>query len=95
MSRSCDSSDVDDKSIFLRSDNKEYFFIFGFEIIIFGTEYKLIDFTFLICDNLIPSAIAIGEKHTFCVSDHYNIIENNKIEEETLIKTTNDNVDPF
>ena len=45
--------------------------------------------------NMIPYTFAIGEKSTYFNSTHYNIIENDKIEERALLNTINDNLDPF
>ena len=46
-------------------------------------------------DNLmIPDTFTIGEKHTYFKSTHYKFIENDKIEEGTLLNTTYDNLDP-
>ena len=41
-----------------------------------------------------PSTIAVGEKNTLFISDHYKFLENDNIEEETL-NATNDNLYPF
>ena len=45
--------------------------------------------------NMIPNTFAVGDKYTYFLSSHYKCIENEKIEEGTLIDTTNDNLDPF
>ena len=37
----------------------------------------------------------MGEKYTFFLSSHYKFIENDKIEEGTLLNATNDSSDPF
>ena len=42
-----------------------------------------------------PYAILVGEKYTFFISYHYRFIENEKIEEGTLLKATNINLDPL
>ena len=44
---------------------------------------------------MIPYAIMIGEKYTYFLDHHYKFIENNKIEEGTLLNTTNDSFDPY
>ena len=78
----------------MRGDN-EYIFISGIEITKFSTEDNFIDFVSLMYGNMIPSAIAIGEKHICFISDCYKIVENKKIEEGTLLNSTNHSLDPF
>ena len=46
-------------------------------------------------NNMIPTAIAVGENYTYFLSNHYNFTENERFEEETLLNSTNDNVDPY
>ena len=40
-------------------------------------------------NNMIPYAIMIGEKYTFFIAHHYKFLENDKIEEGTLLISTN------
>ena len=44
---------------------------------------------------MIPYIFAIGVKYTYFISGHYEFIENDKIEEGTLLNTINDSLDPF
>ena len=37
----------------------------------------------------------VGEKHTYFISNHYKLRENDKIEEGNLLNAANDNLDPF
>ena len=46
-------------------------------------------------NNKIPYTFAIGEKNTYFISTHSKFVENDKIEEGTLLNATNDNLDPF
>ena len=46
-------------------------------------------------NNMCPSTIAIGEKHTYFISTHYQFIENEKIEEGTFLNARNRNLHPF
>ena len=46
-------------------------------------------------NNMCPYAIAIAEKFIYFKSIHYKIIENDKIEEGTLLKAANKSLDPF
>ena len=43
MSGACDSSDFDGNTVLLGSDDNEYIFFSGFEIIKFSTEDEIID----------------------------------------------------
>ena len=61
MSGACDSSDFDANTI-LTGSEIEYVFTSGSEIIKFFREDKIIDFISLKGNNMIPAAIAIGEK---------------------------------
>ena len=46
-------------------------------------------------NNMCPSATIIGEKNTYSVDNHYNFVENDKIEEGTLINVKNTSLDPY
>ena len=42
-----------------------------------------------------PYALAIGAKYTYSIAHQYKLIENDTIEEGTLLNATNNNLDPF
>ena len=44
---------------------------------------------------MLPYAVAVGEKYTNFISDHQKYIENDKLEELTLLNTTENSSDPF
>ena len=44
---------------------------------------------------MIPYTFAVGDKNTYFLSSQYKNFENDKIEEGTLLNTTNDNLDPI
>ena len=44
---------------------------------------------------MIPNTLAIGEKSSYFISTHYKFIENDKIQEGTLLDTTNNILDLF
>ena len=44
---------------------------------------------------MIPYTFAVREKNTYFLSSHYKFIQNDKIEEGTLLNATNDSSDPF
>ena len=46
-------------------------------------------------NNMNPTAIAVGVKHTYFLSDQYKFIENNKIVQGTLLNSPNHSVDPY
>ena len=61
----------------------------------FKTDVKILDYISLMGNNRIPHTFAIGEKYTFSISTHYEFIENNKIEEGTLLNPSSDSLDPY
>ena len=44
---------------------------------------------------MVPHTFAVGVKYTYFISTDYKFIENDKIEEGTLLNKTNNNLDPF
>ena len=82
------------QSLSMRGDN-EYIFISGVLKIKFSTEDKFRDSLSLMDGNMIPSAIAIREKHIYFISDYYKLTENNKLEEGTSLNPTNHSLDLF
>ena len=46
-------------------------------------------------NNLIPYTFAIGENYTYFISTHYKFIENDKIDEGTLLNPSSDSLDPY
>ena len=46
-------------------------------------------------NNMIPYAIMIGERYTYFLYYRYKFIENDKIEEGTLLNATNTSLDPY
>ena len=82
LSGACDISFFDGNTILVGWDDNEYTYFFGFEIISFSTEDKIIDSTSFMSNNMIPTAVAVDEKHTNFISDRYKLIGNNKIEEK-------------
>ena len=89
------SHDYDGNTLLLEFEDNEYLYISGLDIFKFKTDDKIIDYISLIGNNMIPYAIMIGEKYTCFLDHHYKFIENNKIEEEILLNTTNDSFDPY
>ena len=46
-------------------------------------------------NNMIPYAIRLGEENTYFLYHRYKLIENDKIEEGTLLNATDRSLDPF
>ena len=90
-----DKEEFDGNTLLLECEDNEYVFISGLEIFKFKTGDKIIDYISLIGNNMIPYTFAVGEKHTYFLSCHYNFIENDKIEERTLLNATNNSLDPY
>ena len=89
------SSEFDGNTLLVECENNEYVYISGLEITKFKIDDKFIDYISLMGNNMIPHAIMIGEKHTYFLYHHYKIIENDKIEENTLLNATNNSLDPY
>ena len=45
--------------------------------------------------NITPYTFAIVDKYIYFISTRYNYIENDEVEEGTLLNATNDSLDPF
>ena len=85
----------DGNTLLLECDNNEYIYISGLEIVKFEIEDKIIDYISLMGNNIIPYSIAIGEKFTCFLYNRWKFLENDKIEEDTLLNRTNFSLDPF
>ena len=90
-----DKFDFDGNTLLLESEDNEYIYISGLEITKFKIDDKIIDYISLMGNNMIPYAIMIRERYTHFLYYRYNFIENDKIEENTLLNATNDSLDPF
>ena len=89
------SSDFDGKTLLLQCEINEYVYISGLEISKFKTDDKIVYGTSLMGDNMMPYTFAVGKKYTQFISTQNKFIENDKIEQETLLNATNDSLDPF
>ena len=85
------SSRFDGNTLLLECEDNEYLYVSGLEITKFKTNDKIIDYISLMVNNMIPYAIMIGEKYTYFMYHRPNFIENDKIEEGTLLNATNFN----
>ena len=90
-----DKKDFDGSTLLLEREDNEYVYISGLEIAKFKIDDKIIDYISLIGNNMCPHAIIIGEKYTYFITHHYKFIENDKIEEGTLLNATNRSMDPY
>jgi len=95
MSAAFDNPDFDGNTILLECVDNKYVYISGLEIFEFKTDDKILDYISLMGINMIPYTFAVGEKYTYFISEHYKFIENDKIEEGTLLNSTNNNLDPY
>ena len=80
---------------FLECWDNEYVYISGLEIFNFKTDDRIVDYISLMGNNMIPYAIILGENYTYFLYYRHNFIENDKIEEGTLLNATNNSLDPF
>ena len=78
----------------LECEDGKNFYISGFEIFEFRTGDKIIEYISLMGNNLTPHAFAVGSSNTYFISTHYKSIENDKIEQGTLLNSSNDSLDP-
>ena len=88
------SSTFDRNTLLLECQDNEFVYISGLEIIKFKTDDKFIDYISLIGNNMVLYAIMVGEKYTYFIA-HYKFIENEKIEEGTLLNSTDNILDPY
>ena len=79
------SSCFDGNTLLIECENNEYVYNSGLEIFNFKTDEKILHYISLMSNNMCPCAIMIGEKFTHFVAHHLKFIENNKIEEGTLL----------
>ena len=89
------SHDYDGNTLLLEFEDNEYVYISGLEIFKFKTDDKITDYTSLMGNNMTPNTFAVGEKYTYSLYDRYKFIENDKIEEGSLLNTTNGSFDPY
>ena len=90
-----DKNDFDGNTLLLECDDNEYVYISGLEITKFKTNDKIIDYISLMVSSMIPYAIMIGERYTYFLYHRYNIIENDKILEGTLLNASHSSLDPY
>ena len=85
----------DGNTILVEFEDNEYVYISGLETFKFKTDDKLIDYISLKGNNMIPYAVLLGEKYTYFLYNRYKLIQNDKIEEGSLLNRTNSSLDPF
>ena len=90
-----DKIDFDGNTLLLECEDNEYVYISGLEITKFKIDEKLIDYISLMGNNMTPYAIMIGERSTYFLYYRYNFIQNDKIEEGTLLNATNTSLVPY
>ena len=90
-----DSSGFDGNTLLVECENNEYVYISGLEITTFKIDDKIIDYISLMGNNMTPHATMIGGKYTYFLYHRYKFIENDKIEENTLLNATNNSLDPY
>ena len=95
FSNARDNNVFDGNTLLLECENNEYVYISGLEIVKFKTDDKVIDYISLMGNNTIPYAIMVGKKYTYFLYYRYKFIENDKIEEGTLLNATNNSLDPY
>ena len=89
------SSDFESNTLLLEVEDRKYVYISGLRITEFETSDKVIDFISLMGNKMIPYSFILGEKFTYFLYNRYKFIENDKIEEGTLINATNTSLEPY
>ena len=95
FSEGYDNPNFDGNTILLECEDTEYVYISGSEFVNFKTNDKIIGYISLMGNNMSPYTFAIGKKYTYFISVHHKFIENDKIEDGTLLNARNNNLDPF
>ena len=89
------SSDFDGNTLLLECENNDNVYISGLEIFQFKTDGKIIDYISLMGKNLVPYTIKLGENYTNFLYNRYKFIENDKIEEGTLLNRANNSLESY
>ena len=71
------------------------FYFSGYDVLKFDRKDRIVDFMSLMANNMIPTLKAICGIDTNFLSDLCKYIENNRIEEATLLNNTANSLDPF
>ena len=88
-------SDFDGNTLLLECEDDKYVYISGRGIFELRTDDKIKDYISFMGNNMIPYAVMVGEKYTYFLCNRYKFIENDKIEEGTLLNATNNSLNPF
>ena len=88
-------SNFDGSTILLECEDSKCVYFSGLEIYEFRSCDNFLDYISLMGKNKIPYTFAVGEKFTFFISTDYEFIENDKIEEGTLLNSSNESLDPY
>ena len=95
FSRALDNSKFDGNTILLKCEDSKYVYISGLEIFEFRTDDKILDYISLMGKCMTPHSFVVREKLIYFKLTHYKFIENDKIEEGTLLNLSNNSFDPY
>ena len=90
-----DKIDFHGNTLLLECEIIEYVYISGLEIFQFKKDDKIIHYISRMGNNMIPYTFAKRDKNTYFLLSHYKFIENDKIEEGSLLNAANGSSDPF
>ena len=85
FSGAVDSPDFDGNTLLIQVEDDEYIHISGLEVFKFKTDDKIIEYISLTGNNMVPYPIVVGERYTYFLQPYYKFLENDKIEEGTLL----------
>ena len=95
FSGALDNSNFHGNTILLECEDSKYVYFSGLEISEIRIDDKILSYISLTGNNMIPYPFAVGEKYTYFLSTHYKFIENDKIQEDMLLNSSHDSLDPY
>ena len=95
FSGALNNPNFDGNTTLLECENSKHFYISGHENFEFRTSDNFIDYISLMGNNMTPYVFAVGSRYTNFISTHYKFIENDKIEEGTLLISSDDSLNPY
>ena len=75
FSEAFDNPNFDGNTVLLDSEDNEYVYISGSEVVKFKTNDTIIDYISLMGNNMSPYTFAIKKKHTYFISVHHKFID--------------------
>ena len=90
-----DNSNIDGSTSLLEFEDRNYIYISGFEFFEYMTSNKIIDYISLMGNIMTPYVFTVRSRYTYFITKHCKFLQNDKIEESTLLNSSNDSLDPY